>query len=510
MKNEITKAMSTVMPTTASLLLNEDAEAALNLVVPLILRVDSYKAEHWWADNEDVQFSQIYLEARDGDSMFAMAGLRDMMLLLTQRITQNAVNFAERVCESHVFGSRFNRAGWEAIVNDFDGCLPIEVKAVREGTIVDGKTPMLVVRNTAPGFAWLVKYFGDMIMRVWDQCAAATNNVYQKAVILDLADGTVDDDVAPLWVPKALHDFGSRSTGASERSAQNGSSQLLYWTGSDNWESIYRTMRNYNLGMDEIEKVATSVFAIEHNTVLTYGEEREFELFEKLVREILLNGRIGSILIDTFDIDRAIQWFCDNADNIIEWAKQGGGMGRVVLRPDSGCPVETPIMVLKALIERFPVTVNTKGCNVLPWCIGVIQGDGNNKAILQRTARRLTEERIAGNNMVFGEGGELISNFTRDGSGQWAAKVSVNTMSDGSDVSCCKKPKYDSGKKSKEGYFRLTEDQGGIIRLEESDGFDDSGLLETCFRNGKLMMPYSFEETREFADAQLQKFRRTL
>lgn len=57
-------------------------------------------------------------------------------------------------------------------------------------------------------------------------------------------------------------------------------------------------------------------------------------------------------------------------------AKVGAG-GFIVLRPDSGDPVETVLAGLEAVEKVFGVDVNSKGYKVPRGC-GVIQGDGIN------------------------------------------------------------------------------------------------------------------------------------
>src|SRR5690606_39691326 len=53
---------------------------------------------------------------------------------LMRRITREEVEEAALICEQH--GIPFNRAGWMTIVDRHGGFLPIEVRAVPEGTPV--------------------------------------------------------------------------------------------------------------------------------------------------------------------------------------------------------------------------------------------------------------------------------------------------------------------------------------------------------------------------------------
>jgi nicotinamide phosphoribosyltransferase len=45
------------------------------------------------------------------------------------------VKRAEHVVQAH--GLPFNREGWEIIVNEYGGRLPVEIQAVPEGTVME-------------------------------------------------------------------------------------------------------------------------------------------------------------------------------------------------------------------------------------------------------------------------------------------------------------------------------------------------------------------------------------
>ena len=62
------------------------------------------------------------------------------------------------------------------------GYLPLEVKAVEEGTIIPLKVPMLTIQNTNPKFFWLTNYIETLAScELWQPTTSATiANEYRK------------------------------------------------------------------------------------------------------------------------------------------------------------------------------------------------------------------------------------------------------------------------------------------------------------------------------------------
>lgn len=104
-----------------------------------ILMTDNYKLTHWLQYPKNLKYVYSYLEARGGSFAKTLAvGMQPYAQFLADvRITQADVEEAEQFAIAH-FGSKdyFNRAGWEYIVNECEGKLPIQIKAVKEGSLV--------------------------------------------------------------------------------------------------------------------------------------------------------------------------------------------------------------------------------------------------------------------------------------------------------------------------------------------------------------------------------------
>lgn len=91
-------------------------------------------------------------------------------------------------------------------------------------------------------------------------------------------------------------------------------------------------------------------------------------------------NQVFSVVMDSYDYENALNNVLPSVRN--ELLAKGGTM---VLRPDSGDPVDCVIQALQAGERTFGASTNSKGFKVVP-AVAVIQGDGINyhtvKAIL--------------------------------------------------------------------------------------------------------------------------------
>ncbi|AXH70918.1 nicotinamide phosphoribosyltransferase [Vibrio phage BONAISHI] len=474
-----------------------DLTAPYSLTPPVLLSVDSYKGEHYKYLNSDVDFTQGYIEARKGDKVQQVAGITRLAKQLAVGITTDDILYFSMFAAKHSFGhAAMHSEGWSRIVDEMDGNLPLEIHALPEGTVVKPGLPILVVRNTVAGFGWLVNYFIDMILKVWKDMSVAGKAFRMKRILKRMGSNTISDaDRFDFWLTVCLHDFGVRSIGTSEEAAISGVAANQNISGSDNWPATWLNMKLYDLTMDQMP--TGSVVALEHNVILSVGEEGEHELLLNFAKDILTSGRVGSVLIDTYDIDAVLEMFAKNKELLLQWLAEGDYQGKLVFRPDSGHEIETPIMVCEFLMRTFGSVTNDKGFRELDGWLGVIQGDGVNEDMLEMFENRLYETELSALNFVFGCGGELISNHTRDDY-SWCGKVTVNTLNDGTEVPCGKSPKYGAGKKTKQGYFRVYETDGGW-GYDQVDSFDLMEGFYCYFYNGVALKPQTWDEVKERA-----------
>jgi len=182
----------------------------------------------------------------------------------------------------------------------------------------------------------------------------------------------------------------------------------------------------------------------------------------------------------------------------------------LVVRPDSGDPVDVVHQCLTLLDEAFGHTVNCKGYKVLNH-VRVIQGDGINPTSIRAILERATSYGYATDNLAFGMGGALLQRLDRD-TQKFALKCSAARV-DGEWIDVYKDPVTDKGKSSKRGrmtllrhreygHFKTVPVPADAPSLEEAAkpmGYEDA--MVTVWEDGKLVSDWSFAEVRERANA---------
>ena len=108
-----------------------------------------------------------------------------------------------------------NQVGTKHIEELYDlGYLPIEIKALPEGSICPIRVPMMTIKNTLPDFFWLTNYLETLIScTLWLPCTSATSaRLYKKRLmehalkkaLLDLKDFCKDNEITEIGIPYKL------------------------------------------------------------------------------------------------------------------------------------------------------------------------------------------------------------------------------------------------------------------------------------------------------------------
>lgn len=413
-----------------------------------ILATDSYKFSHFMQYPEGSSFVTSYIEARgskiEGVSEVVLFGLQAYINeVLMTRVTMQHVEQAKAFCEAH--GTPFNYDGWRIIATDHNGYLPIKIEAIEEGTPVPLKNALIQVTNTDQRLPWLTSHVETVLMSyIWYGSTIATKSREIKKVIKAALDLSSDNPEAEL--PFKLHDFGFR--GAAAGAADLGAAaHLVNFMGTDTVAGIEFTMENYNSGV-----CGYSISASEHSTMTSWGREGEFEAYKNMVKAYAKPGAIFTCVIDSYDTFNALDLFAKvqpgETKSLLDMVREA--QATIVLRPDSGDPVQMPVDVIKGLMDRVGFYENSKGYRVLPDHVRVIQGDGIDMPDVKAILFQLTKlNRISASNIAFGMGGGLLQKANRD-TFKFAMKAnSIIVNGEARDVA--KDPVTDSGKKSKAG-----------------------------------------------------------
>jgi nicotinamide phosphoribosyltransferase len=462
-------------------------------LLSLVTRTDSYKFSQFLQYPKGTTHISSYIESRGGEDESVFFGLQAFIKqYVLKPITMNDVKRAEHIVQAH--GLPFNRKGWEIIVNEYGGMLPIEIQAVPEGTVMGTRNVQVQVVNTDPRLFWLTSYIETILLRaIWYPSTVATKSRKLKKVIAKALNETSDVPVNDQIFFK-LHDFGARGASAGETAILGGMGHLVNFMGTDTFEALEGVMEYYNI--DEI--VGFSIPASEHSTITSWGRENEVNAYENMVDTFGGEGKIFACVSDSFDIYAATRtlWGEKLKDKVIN------NGGTLVVRPDSGDPETVPVEVIEILAEQFGYTVNSKGYKVLPSYVRVIQGDGINEYSLPRILENLKAKGFSADNIAFGMGGGLLQAWNRD-TLKYAMKASAIRINEGEWEGFAKDPITDAGKTSKKGRLGLVYECGigscGYRTLPEEIADSKGNLLRTVFKNGELLIEDNFQEIRDRA-----------
>lgn len=467
---------------------------ALSLM-SIIVRTDSYKFSQWLQYPAGTTNISSYIESRGGEIESVFFGLQAFIkdYMLTP-ITMADIDRAELVVLAH--GLPFNREGWEIVLNEYGGYVPVEIEAVPEGTVMPTHNVQVQVKvvDGETRLGWIVSYIETILLRgVWYPSTVATKSRKMKKFIAAALHKTSDIPV-DMQIMFKLHDFGARGASSGETAILGGMSHLVNFMGTDTFEALFGVMEYYNT--DEV--VGFSIPASEHSTITSWGRENEILAYENMIKKFAGEGKIYACVSDSFDIYAACRdlWGAKLKDKII------AAGGTLVVRPDSGDATTVPVEVIEILAEKFGFTVNSKGYKVLPSYIRVIQGDGINEHSLPVILDNLIAKGFSTENIAFGMGGGLLQAWNRD-TLKYAMKASARQDTEGKWHGFSKDPITDHGKKSKEGRLGLIVSGGigsmGFMTVPKEVADTRGNVLRTVYRTGKLLIEDTFQTIRERA-----------
>ena len=466
----------------------------------ILTLTDSYKTSHWKQYPKGTSKVYSYLESRGGkfnNTMFYGLQYFIKQYLSGQVVTEEKIQRAKKFWDAHLGPNHFNEAGWRHILDKHNGHLPVRIKAVPEGTVVKTGNVLVTVENTDPEVPWLTNFLESILLQVWYPTTVGTLSREVKKNLINYLKKTTSYNAEEISgvVAFMLHDFGFRGVSSVESSGLGGSSHIINFMGTDTVSAILFAQEFYNTE----NPLAFSIPASEHSTITSWGEPFEVKAMENML-DSYPTGLVACVS-DSFDIIRACRdyWGTALRDKILSRD------GRLVIRPDSGDPVQTLKQIFHILWDKFGGTTNDKGFKVLDPHVRVIQGDGVNFESISDICDMMIEEGFSIENIAFGMGGALLQKVDRD-TQKFAFKCSSITIN-GEEAEVRKNPieinekgeRVQSFKKSKAGRLKLVNGQ----TVEHSHDEESDELVEV-FLNGKVMKEWTFEEVRERAQVEIQ------
>lgn len=437
----------------------------------LLLNTDSYKASHWLQYPPSTEYVSSYIESRGGahDQMvfFGLQAFIEKQLL--QPITHADIDEAEALLHAH--GLPFHRQGWQHIVDTHQGRLPIQIEAVPEGTCLPTQHVVCQVVNTDPACYWLTSYLETALLRaIWYPSTVATRALHIRQTLQHFMDETAGHRDG---VPFQLHDFGARGVSSEETASLGGMAHLLVFQGTDNLSGLMAARRFYRAEMPGF-----SIPAAEHATITSWGKDREVDAYRNMLQQFSGPNKMVAVVSDSYDLWHALDqiWGQDLHQAVVS---QGG---TVVIRPDSGQPIEVVPRVIESLMAKFGATTNRKGYRVLPSCLRVIQGDGVSPEVIGQVLQAMKDQGLSAENIAFGMGAELLQKVNRD-TLKFAMKASAVCI-DGQWQGIFKAPQTDLAKQSKPGRLALVFDQGQYQTIAKNALGSRANQLRVVFSEG--------------------------
>jgi len=237
-----------------------------------------------------------------------------------------------------------------------------------------------------------------------------------------------------------------------------------------------------------------SIPAMEHSTVTSWGQDNEVEAYRNMLKRYGTAESMFAVVSDSYDIYNAVSniWGGELYREVVDSGST------VVIRPDSGDPVEVVTEVVERLAQEFGTVRNSKGYRVLNH-VRVIQGDGINANSITSILKSLKQHGFSADNIAFGMGGALLGAPQRDDQSFAMKCSSIKVNGEWRDV--YKDPITDKGKRSKRGRLKLAKHLGSYETINHHNPLYEQveDQLKEVFCLGKLLNETSFQQIRDRA-----------
>ena len=544
----------------------------LSKIVNAVLMSDSYKNSHYGFSPKglteiysngtprfDYYFKEKYPEFEGKYVQFGHQYMVRMIHSMYETFFKTEKSEAIKQI-SDVLGPYLNETNYERHKKLHSlGYLPVEFRALEEGSLVNIGVPSFTIRNTHPDFSWMTNYLETIIScELWKPMTVATVARQFHLLSKKYSDKTCDSDV---HLNFQNHDFSFRGQGSLLSDAICGAAFLTHSIGTDNIPAIPFVNEFYNgkesglIGLSvPASEHATNCVAINLNDSLDL-KSGEDEFLKQVLTEYYPTGLV-SYVADTYDYWGFLtEIIPDNKDLITSRD------GKLVVRPDSGDPIRIVCGYTITEVEQYNIddyfkeviangllgsieciktrdgkyysfkpkidahgefnynckeiqeyeakgsidclwsifggTVNSKGYKELDQHIGLIYGDGITYHRASEIFKRLEDKGFASNNIVYGIGSYSLNLLSRDDLG-FAIKA-THAIVDGKNIPICKNPKTDSTKKSAKGYLKVKKVNDDFV-LTDNVTLEESCLnsdLKLIFKDGEFFNETSLKQIRD-------------
>lgn len=383
------------------------------------------------------------------------------------------------------------------------GYLPIEIRALPEGTLVPMHVPMFAITNTHPDFAWLPQALESLISaEMWHPMLAATVGYTYRQIVNEFYNKTCDDNIPRA---KALGAFDFRGEECLQSAVKAGAGWCTSFLLTATVPTIPYLEENYCCDCTK-EPVAFGSASTEHAVMCSnYAVDGDEEtLIRRLLTEIYPNTSF-SCVCDSYD-------YWNVVNNILPKLRKEimEHNGCLLVRGDSGDCVEVVTQTVFRLWDLFGGTINSKGYKVLDPHVKAIYGDSITIQRCRRIYEILEENGFACSNVALGVGSfsfqcveedGILKPFTRD---TFSSCIKATYCEiDGKPYPIFKDPKDGGFKKSQKGCCIVYRDHSDDDKIKYQDNFDwefacnsEMNLLTPVFRNSEMIVDESIQTIR--------------
>ena len=450
-----------------------------------ILTADAYKLGHSDLYPPGTRSVSFYGEARGVSSRpdVVFFGLQGFLKTVMQRaVTRTDIAEAEEI--ALMAGRSFPRQDFLDLVDRHGGFFPVRIEALPEGTAVRRGVPMLQVVNTDPAFFWVPGFLETALTRaLWYPSTVASVALRWREALRPWFEKTADRPDESLLT--AVHDFGARSVGAQEQAAIGGAAVLTAFTRTDNLAALAYLRNTYGA-----TSAGQTYPGTDHAVMTAWGQARETEAFSHMVRTL---SRVGlySVVADSYDLSEAISSVVGQTLK----AELSASDATIIIRPDSGDPVDTPVRAIAQLAYAFGTRLNARGYKLIDAPVRVLQGDGVSLGDCGKILGRLEATGFSADNLLFGAGSVLTQKVARD---HYAFTVKASAVEDGEGHwhAIAKRPAGMTERGSKTGRQAVVEELGDLAGVPLEQRGHRQNHLVPVFENGTLLRAWSFEDIR--------------
>ncbi|MET2951225.1 nicotinamide phosphoribosyltransferase domain-containing protein [Vibrio owensii] len=359
----------------------------------LILAADAAKVLNRELIDDQVESAQFYLRAKEDCYFFGLNGFLNEYL--SKPITYSDLDEAKTVLSARGQRSESIVRGWETIIRECDGYLPLSIRAVEEGSFVKGGEVLLTVECYRKDMIWLLYHIDSLILKsIWYPTTMLTKMLGIREVLDDWSNITGGQE------PKIVYDITGRACPGNSCETAAASVKLAF-PDFDSLSADLYLNRNY------LKSIAFSPerYLLEHNIITTWEDEKDYF---KYLNKVPNNSEIVC-LIDTYNL-----WSCFSllvCDEIKQLAAEKNLT--LFICPDSSESFTETLDVVGQMIEKYG-EMNDDGYKVLPPQYRVVQM-GVTQDMVGRLSVRARKMGYGIDNFAFGfEDSVLQSGMSRN------------------------------------------------------------------------------------------------